>query len=136
MPPHPFAGNPAQWYQNDPLADKRQDLFYKDQEVGQLCRQITHTLQMLDDLELSTDTRAELLNRVCELTNIKTELNREKEKMAIDLRAAEQKMLAERAARHREEEELKEERDNKMPKYDGMRGGKSSRGGRGGRNNY
>ena len=53
--------------------------------------------------------------------------------MAIELRAAEQKMLAERAARHREEE-LKEERDNKMPKYDGIRGGKSSRGGRGGRN--
>ena len=89
---------------------------------------------MLDDLQLSTDTRAELLNRVCELTNIKTELNtvREKEKMAIDLRAAEQKMLADRAARHREEEH-KEERDNKMTKYDGMRGGKSSRGGRGGR---
>ena len=87
---------------------------------------------MLDDLQLSTDTRAELLNRVCELTNIKTELNREKEKMATDLRAAEQRMLAERAARHREEEN-KEERDNKMPKYDGMRGGKSSRGGRGGR---
>ena len=130
----PVGSQAAPWQQlNDPLADKRTDLFYKDQEIGKLCRQITNTMQTLDDDELTVDTRNELLQRMCDFTNMKTELNREREKMAIDLRAAEQKMLADRAARHREEEEQKEERENKMPKYDGMRGGKSSRGGRGGR---
>ena len=132
MPPHPFAGNPQPWYQIDPLADKRQELYFKDQEISKLTRSIANTLEMLDDVELSQDLRSELNYKVCDLTSTKANLSRDREKMAIDLRAAEQKMLAERAARHREEEEHKEEQ-NKMPKYDGMRGGKSSRGGRGGR---
>jgi hypothetical protein len=136
MPPHPFmpvGSQAAPWQQfNDPLADKRQDLFYKDQEIGKLCRSLSNTMQMLDDDELTVDTRNELLQRMCDLTNMKTKLSAERVKMAAEFHEAEQRMLSERAARHREEEH-KEERDNKMTKYDGMRGGKSSRGGRGGR---
>ena len=87
---------------------------------------------MLEDDELTVDTRNELLQRLCGLTNTKTKLSAERVKMAAEFHEAEQRMLSERAARHREEEEHKEEQ-NKMPKYDGMRGGRSSRGGRGGR---
>jgi hypothetical protein len=133
MPPHPFAGNPTQWYQNDPLADKRQNLFYTDQEIAKLCRSISNTMQMLEDVELTIDTRNELLQKMCDLTNMKAGLNAERVKLTAEFHEAEQKMLAERAARHREEE-LKEERENKMQKHDGGRGGRSSRGGRGGRN--
>ena len=129
----PVGSQAAPWLGfNDPLADKRQDLFYKDQEIGKLCRQITNTMQTLDDDELTIDTRNELLQRMCDLTNMKTKLSAERVKMAAEFHEVEQRMLSERAARHREEEH-KEERDNKMPKYEGMRGGKSSRGGRGGR---
>ena len=124
-----------QWQQlgHDLLADKRQDLYYKDQEISKLCRSITNTLQMLDDVDLSHDTRSELQNKIIDLTSAKANLAAEREKMTIEFHVAEQKMLADRAARHREEE-LKEERDIKMQKHDGLRGGRSSRGGRGGRN--
>ena len=137
MPPHPympFGGQAVPWQQfnHDPLADKRQDLFYKDQEIGKLCRSVANTLQMLDDVDLSQDTRAELQTKVCDLTSMKANLTAEREKMAIEFHAAEQKLLAERATRHREEE-FKEEQGNKMQKHDGSRGGHSSRGGRGGR---
>ena len=90
-------------------------------------------MQMLEDVELTIDTRNELLQKMCDLTNMKAGLNAERVKLTAEFHEAEQKMLAERAARHREEE-LKEERENKMQKHDGGRGGRSSRGGRGGRN--
>ena len=129
----PVGSQAVPWQQfNDPLADKRQDLFYKDQEIGKLCRSLSNTMQMLEDDALTVDTRNELLARLCDLTNMKTKLSAERVKMAAEFHEAEQRMLSERAARHREEEEHKEEQ-NKMPKYDGVRGGKSSRGGRGGR---
>ena len=129
----PFGGQAVPWQQHhDPLADMRQGLFYKDQEIGKLCRSVKNTLEMLDEVDLTSDTRCELQQKVCDLTNMKATLNAEREKLAIEFHAAEQKMLAERAARHREGE-LRDERDSKMAKYDGSRGGRSSRGGRGGR---
>jgi hypothetical protein len=129
MPPHPFM--PWQQFTIDPLADKRADLFYKDQEIGKLSRMLANTLEMLDDVDLSPDLRSELQYKICDLTSAKASLIAERDKMGNEFHVAEQKMLSERTSRHREED-FRGDREIKMQKSDGLRGGHSTRGGRGG----
>ena len=124
-------GNPVPW-QHDPLMDKRQSIFFKEQEINKLHRQVGNALELLNDIDLSADMRTELLSKIQTLTKNKAHVNAARDKMAAELHEAEQKMLSERASRHHHEEP-KEERENKMQKSDnGSRGGRSSRGGHGG----
>jgi hypothetical protein len=92
---------------------------------------IANSLEMLEDVDLSQDFRSELQHKICDLTSSKASLMKEREKMGVEFHMAEQRMLSERTARHREED-FKEDRENKMQKSDGLRGGHSNRGGRGG----
>ena len=111
--------------------DKRQDIIFKDQELAKMCRCINNAIGMLDDASLSANMRAELLSRVSDLTRDKASLTLARDNMLAELHEADQRMLSERTARHREED-FKGDRENKMQKSDGSRGGHSNRGGRGG----